>query len=127
MEPAIGPVAEDLEAAARVINEQIARYDVVLAPPHVAWLIEGQVADFQQSVAYTGGETQNYPDDVSKDRFLFDCTVDNARYAVLWYDWQKWAGGVMPDVGEVFQVIQEWPIVFEQGEVRVHANPGHAR
>jgi 4-amino-4-deoxy-L-arabinose transferase-like glycosyltransferase len=113
----------DAENAIAYVNRHIASDDVVLAPPHVAWMVNGQVADFQQAVAYTGGETQNYPSDLDRSRFLFDCSAQNATYAVLWDEWREWAGGEMPDVDEVFRMIESWPVVYERGKWQVFANP----
>ena len=113
----------DAENTIAYVNRHITPDDVVLAPPHVAWMVNGQVADFQQAVAYTGGETQNYPSDLDRSRFLFNCSVQNATYAVLWDGWREWAGGEMPDVDVVFRVIESWPVVYERGEWQVFANP----
>jgi hypothetical protein len=113
----------DAENVIAYVNRHVASDDVVLAPPHVAWMVNGQVADFQQAVAYTGGETQNYPSDLDRSRFLFDCSVQNATFAVLWDEWREWAGEVMPDVDEAFQMIESWPVVYESGEWQVFANP----
>ena len=113
----------DAENTIAYVNQYVASSDVVLAPPHVAWMVDAQVADFQQAVAYTGGRTQNYPRDLDQSRFLFDCSVQNATYAVLWDGWQEWAGKEMPDVDQVFRVIESWPVIYERGEWRVFANP----
>lgn len=114
---------QDAESAIAYINRHVAADDVVLAPPHVAWMVDAQVADFQQAVAYTGGETQNYPRDLDRNRFLFNCSVQNARYALLWDGWREWAGEQMLDVDMVFRVVESWPVLYERGEWRVFANP----
>jgi len=114
---------QDAESTIAYINRHVAPDDVVLAPPHVAWMVDAQVADFQQAVAYIGGETQNYPRDVDRSRFLFDCSVQNARYAVVWDGWREWTAEAMPDVGMILQVVESWPVVFERGEWHVFANP----
>lgn len=114
---------QDAEAAVAYVNHHTEQNDVVLAPPHVAWMIEAHAADFQQSAAYMGGETQNYPKGIDRSRFLFDCSIANAKYVLLWDGWREWAGRKMPDVEKIFQVVETWPVVYEQGEWRVFANP----
>lgn len=114
---------EDAEEAVAYVNRHSEPRDVMLSPPHVAWLVEGQVADFQQSTAYLGGETQNYLQNLGRDRFLFDCSPGNARFALLWSGWREWEGKVMPDVDTTYRMIETWPVVFERGSWRVYRNP----
>ena len=114
---------DHVERVAEYVNRHTVPDDVVLAPPHAAWMIESRAADFQQAVAYMGGETQNYPKQMDTGRFLFDCSVENARYALLFDSWREWAGEKMPDVETAFQIIEAWPVVYQKGDWRVYANP----
>ena len=114
---------ENVDAVVEFINSRSLPDDVVLAPPQIGWLIDANVADFQQATAYQGGTTQNYPMDMAVQRFLFDCSPDNAKYAVLWTDWGNWASSKMPDVGDTISSVSNWPIVFQQADWYVYANP----
>ena len=57
------------------------------------------------------------------NRFLFDCSVQNASYVLIWDGWQEWTAQRMPDVEDIYLTIETWPVAFEQGEWRVYANP----
>jgi len=114
---------ESAAAAVAYVNRRAGPDDVVLAPPHIAWMIDAPVADYQQAVAFSGGETQNYPRQMDKSRFLFDCSVEQARYAVLWDGWREWAVSKMPDVAQVLTTVEQWPIVYRAGDWRVFARP----
>jgi hypothetical protein len=105
------------------VKRQIGPDDVVLAPPGIGWLVPAQVADFQQAAAYADGETQNYPRHMDRSRFLFDCSVHNADYALWWVGLREWEGAKMPDVEMVYQAIERWPVAFEMGEWRLYVNP----
>ncbi len=115
----------DAEAVVTYVNRHVTPNDLVLAPPHIAWMIEARITDFQQAAVCAGGGAINYPKNMDLKRFLFDCSVENARYVLLWAGWRDWTAKRMPDVEEIFQTVEKWPIAYESGEWQVFANPKH--
>ncbi len=113
----------EAEAAVAYVNQRVGPDELVLAPPHVAWLVNSRRADYQQAAACAGGGAINYPEDLDTGRFLFDCSVRKASYVLIWAGWRAWTAQRMPDVEDIYLTMETWPVVFEQGEWRVYANP----
>jgi len=114
----------EAEAAVAFVNQQVTPDELVLAPPHIAWMVNSRRADYQQAAVCAGGGAINYPEDLDMNRFLFDCSVQNASYVLIWDGWREWTAQRMPDVEDIYLTIETWwPVAFEQGEWRVYANP----
>jgi hypothetical protein len=117
---------QGLERLMSYLKREVTPNDVVLAPPGVAWMVEANVADFQQTTAYAGGETQNYPRGMDRSRFVFDCSLSAADYALWWRGWREWEGGKMPDVEAAYRAVEQWSLAFQSGEWRLYTKPRHA-
>ncbi len=70
----------DTRAAADYVNAALDPEDLVIASPGVAWLIEGQAADFQMAIAASGQATPHFPADVPADRWAYDPQYEGARF-----------------------------------------------
>lgn len=114
----------DSEALVEFLNRRLAGDEVVLASPQIGWALRARVADFQQSVAYAGGDTIHFPDDVPRQRFLYDISLENADYVVLDDLWRGWAADNIEAVEEMIDTVEAWPLVYDAGEYEVHQNPG---
>jgi hypothetical protein len=114
---------EDTGALIAFLNESIEHDDIVLASPQIGWALDARVADFQQSVAYVGGDTIHFPDNVPRSRFLYDVSLDNADYVVIDDLWRDWAAKNIEAVKEMIETIQTWPVIYESGEYQVYENP----
>jgi 4-amino-4-deoxy-L-arabinose transferase-like glycosyltransferase len=109
---------------AEYLNARTAEEDLVIASPAVAWLLEAQVADFQQALAFQGLATAHFPARIPAERFAYPTSPDRARFVVIDPIWRNWASLVMPDVAELMSEVETWPLEFVAGEVMVYANPG---
>jgi hypothetical protein len=120
-----GTLADPAEAekAAHLVNAASAPDSVVLASPNVLWLLEAQGADFQQAVAIKGLETQHYPAGLSRDRFSFDCSLENADYVIIDPLWRGWASRMMPEVAQMVAEVETWPVAGTAGDFEVYRNP----
>jgi hypothetical protein len=114
---------DDAEALIAFMNQHISHDDIVLASPQIGWALDARVADFQQSVAFVGGQTVHFPDNVPRSRFLYDISLDNAHYVVIDELWRTWAAENMEAVKEMIETVQTWPVIYEAGEFQVHENP----
>lgn len=110
------------EIIARV-NAVVRPDDIVLASPQIGWALEGRVADFQQSVAFSGQETVHFPGGLPKSRFAFNPALSNADFVVIDDLWRGWASEAMPAVREMVAEVDQWPVVTTVGEFSVHRNP----
>lgn len=113
----------DARAAAGFINAHLQPGDVVIASPAVAWLVQGNTADFQQAIAATGQATPHLPGDIPPDRFAFDPTYIRARFVVVDNLWHNWAAFNVPGVGEMMWVVGRWPLLYDADEIKVYENP----
>jgi 4-amino-4-deoxy-L-arabinose transferase-like glycosyltransferase len=120
-----GTLADPAEAerVAHWVNVASGPDSVVLASPNVLWLLEAQGADFQQAVAIKGLETQHYPAGVSRDRFSFDCSLENADYVIIDPLWRGWASRMMPEVARMVAEVETWPLATTAGDFEVYRNP----
>ncbi len=116
------PVAQAKRAAA-FVNRSLGTEELVVASPALAWALEPQAADFQQSLAYRGEPTADYPADVPLDRFEFEADYARAGMAVVDSIWREWGAVHLGAVSEMLRQIESWPVVWEAGEIRVHQNP----
>ena len=114
---------EDAEALIAFMNQRLVHDDVVLASPQIGWALNARVADFQQSVAYVGGQTVHFPDDIPRSRFLYDISLDNADYVVTDDLWHDWAAENIEAVKEMIEAVQTWPVIYQAGEYQVFRNP----
>ena len=125
----------DGEAVGDFVNSHTTAEDFVVLPKQIYWLVkQARVAMLWQTVPYNGGTTEAYPVPIPKAAFWFDCRWQNAKYIVLamgrdaagrpiGIDAVYTAG--LRGMREIFQAIQaeKWPLVFQQGEFMVLANP----
>jgi hypothetical protein len=114
---------EDAGHLIAFLNQLIARDDVVLASPQIGWALNARVADFQQSVAYVGGNTIHFPNNVPRNRFLYDISLDNADYVVVDDLWREWAAKNIGAVKDMMEMIESWPVIYQAGEYQVYENP----
>jgi hypothetical protein len=105
------------------VNTHTRSGDVVLASPTIAWRIRGNVADFQQALAFEGITTENYAEGLPRDRFVFDPSFQNATFIIVDNLWRGWAAERMPPLKNYLRQIESWQRVMQQGEFDVYRNP----
>ena len=121
------------------VNAHTTSHDYVIIPKHLNWLVRpARLASLPHVVAYEGKTNGVYTIPVSREFFWFDCDWPNAKYLVLAYG-QDTAGrpygfdavynlgfeGIREVVGKI--QAEKWPVVFQQGEFIVLANPRFAK
>ncbi len=109
--------------AAEFVNQHVTSNDLVIASPTLAWLLQARAADMQMPIAYRGQATPHLPGDVPRERWVFDPSVERARYVIVDNLWRNWAVPNVPGVGDMLKAIEAWPIVFRSGAVVVYENP----
>ncbi|MBN1284221.1 MAG: glycosyltransferase family 39 protein [Anaerolineae bacterium] len=114
---------DDARRAAAFVNARRAADDLVIASPALAWLIQGNVADFQMSIAAAGTATPHLPGDIPNDRFVFDPRHPQARFIVVDNLWHNWGEIHIPGVSNILQAADQWPLVFASGSIAVYHNP----
>jgi 4-amino-4-deoxy-L-arabinose transferase-like glycosyltransferase len=113
----------DAVAVTDYVNQQTSRDDVVLASPSIAWRLHAHAADFEQMLAFDGITTHNYGKGITRARFVFTPTPDNATYVIVDNLWRDWAVQDMPDLQNYLRKIESWPCVLQRGDFEVYRNP----
>jgi hypothetical protein len=113
----------DARAAAHFVNAHSTADDVIIASPVIATLLTARAADFQMAVAATGQATEHLPAHLPAERFAFDPRFENARYVIVDNLWRNWAVVHMPAVAAMMKTAEQWPVVFQVGEIIVYFNP----
>lgn len=126
---------QDAEAVMAFVNAHTTQDDFVVMPDQLFWLYRHErKAQMIQCAHYEYGIEENLTAGVPKDQYWFDCRIENAKFLVLGYGstpdgkaigidalfWLSYKGPRML----VERVQREkWPVVFQQGEYMVLANP----
>lgn len=109
---------------ARLATEFVSRHaapdDVVVASPTLAWLVEANVTDVQMATVVVGYAAPDLPTNIPTDRFDFDPDYRRARFVIVDNLWHNWAVWNVPGAPEVLREVQEWPLAFEAGEIKVY-------
>jgi hypothetical protein len=106
--------------AAEFVNAHAEPDDVVVASPTLAWLIDVSVADVQMATVVAGYAAPDLPTNIPTDRFAFDPDYRRARFVIVDNLWHNWAVWNVPGAPEVLCEMQEWPLMFEAGEIKVY-------
>lgn len=115
---------DNAQAAAAFVNQIIRPEDVVIASPGLAWLLHGQVADFQMAVLGDGRATPHLPADLPPDRLAFNPNYRLARIVIIDNLWHNWAQFNIPGVSALMADVASWPELFAAGDIHVYENPG---
>jgi len=115
--------AGDARAAADYLAEHRAPDELVLASPALAWLLPGEAADFQMALAYAGQATPHIPPSLPPERYAYSPHPDRARYVVVDNLTRNWSVVHMLGLGALLNEVEQWPVVFQAGEIAVYARP----
>lgn len=110
-------------AAAEYINRETSGTDLVIVSPGWAWLLHAHVADFQQAVAAEGHATPHFPGDIPPVRFAFDPRAAQAKFVAIDNAWRNWAASRIPEVAAMMHQVEQWPLVWQAGDIKVYRNP----
>ncbi len=109
--------------AAEFVNQHATSNDLIIASPTLAWMLQVNAADMQMPIAYRGQATPHLPGNVPLDRWVFDPSIERARFVVVDNLWRNWAVPNVPGTSEMLAQIETWQLVFKAGEIEVYANP----
>ncbi len=118
--------AEEADAVAAALRPNLQPGDFVIGPATVTWMLPAASADFRTVLIYEkGGAAMNIPD-FDMARFTRPEGLADARYAIVDDTWRDWAAGA-PQIQELLQVAEGWPLVMTQGSLDLHCNPTFCR
>lgn len=127
--------AADAEATMNFINAHTTSQDFIIVPKHLNWLVRhARLSSLPDVVAYEGKTNEIYAVPIPRESFWFDCDWPNVKYLVLAYgrdaSGRPYGFDAVYNLGfesirEIVGKIQseKWPVVFQQGEFIVLANP----
>jgi len=114
---------EEVEAVAQWINDRTTHNDTIMANENLAWLLKGHGIPILQMVTWYGLPT--YSATVPPERFRFDSSLENAKFAVLGDIDLRWAIGAEPGASTIIKKLQDqqWPTVWQGPNYMILANP----
>jgi len=115
---------QEVEAAARWINEHSVPTDLVVCHQNIGWLLRPKTTDLMQATAWSGRPTFTFEKLPEKARFLFPADLLAARYLVLGDIDQRWTLA-QPNVDWIVNVLtqEHWPVVWRGEFYLIAANP----
>mgnify|MGYP001160646836 CR=1 FL=1 len=116
--------AEEVEELAKWINERTTETDFVPCANSISWLLKAKTANYLQIVTWYGYPTQGYDFGNKRERFRYDVSLENARYAIVGDHEKKWAFNE-PNVNELVKKLQneKWPTVWRGSNYVILENP----
>jgi hypothetical protein len=123
---------DEAERAASYILARAHAGDVVLCSPQVAWLLDDPedssghdtgilATEPLQGVASSGQSIAFYPAGLTPDRFAFDPSAANARFAIVDDFWRALAApDQAPQVKPALTLVESWPKVYQVGEYTIY-------
>ncbi len=115
---------EEVEAAARWLNEHTTAGDLVIANWNIAWLLKARTADFLQATVWEGLTTEYLPEPVSRDRFRYPAGLAEAKYVVIGDIDQRYVlrlPNIVPNA--IRQGLENWPVVWAGPNYSIMKNP----
>lgn len=114
---------EEVEAVAAWLNERTTQDDTIMANENLAWLLKGHGIPILQMVTWYGLPT--YSATVPRERFRFDSSLENTKFAVLGDIDLRWAIGAEPGASTIIKKLQDqkWPTVWQGPNYIILANP----
>lgn len=114
---------EEVEAVARWINDRTTQNDTIMANENLAWLLNGHGIPILQMVTWYGLPT--YGATVPRERFRFNASLENAKFAVLGDIDKRWAVFAEPGAAVIIKKLQDqqWLVVWEGPNYTILANP----
>lgn len=115
---------DEVQAAAEWLNRHTKPGDVVGGNPNIAWLLHAETVPYLQMITWYGLPTQGYENGNARERFRFDASLENCRYAVLGDIDQRWALHE-PNVGQLAERMtnEGWQIVWRGPHYLILENP----
>jgi hypothetical protein len=113
----------DARVISNYVNFHAGPSDLVVTSPTLGWLIDAEVADFQMVLAYQNSPTLHFPADIPKAHFAYSADYRRAKFAVVDPVWRNWGAVNMPAVAVLLEEVQDWPLVYQQGDIYVYQNP----
>ena len=114
----------EVEAAAKWLNERTTASDVVAGNANIAWLLKAQTSPYLQMITWYGYPTQGYENGNQRERFRFDASLENSKYAVIGDIDKVWTFHE-PNVAFLLKKKQsgKWTVVWEGEYYTILQNP----
>jgi len=115
---------DEVEAAAEWVNERTKAGDVVAGNANIAWLLKAETVPYLQMATWYGLPTQGYENGNARERFRFDSSVENCKFAIVGDIDRRWTFGE-PNVRSLALRMEseQWPTVWQGENYLILANP----
>lgn len=116
--------SDEVEQAARWLNERTSREDLVICHANISWLLHARTADFQQATTWAGLPTWPFDSPLPRAQFRYQADLDSAKFAVVGDIDKRWTF-LQPNVEKIVEkmVAEKWPVVWFGLNYLILANP----
>ena len=114
----------EVEQAARWINERVARDELVICHSNVAWLLQARTADFLQATIWEGVPTWPFDIPLARRQFRYEAGLEHAKFVVVGDIDKRWTF-LQPNVDRLVEkmVRERWPVVWSGPNYLILENP----
>jgi len=115
---------EEVEAAARWINERTSPQDLVICHQNIAWLIHARTADYLQVASWMGLSTWPFKHPLPKAQFRFEPDLTKAKFAIIGDIDQRWTI-LQPNIAGIMKPLTDgsWKLVWHGENYSIFENP----
>jgi hypothetical protein len=115
---------DEVEAAAHWLNERTNKGEVVAGNANISWLLQAETVPYLQLVTWYGIPTQGYENGNKRERFRFDASLENCRFAVIGDIDRRWTVNE-PNIKPLFDRMERenWPVVWQGEFYTILSNP----
>jgi hypothetical protein len=115
---------DEVEQAARWINERVGPDDLVICHSNIAWLLKARTADFLQATTWERLPTWPFYTPLERTQFRYAAGVEFARFAVVGDIDKRWTF-LQPNVDKAIAKIigEAWPVVWSGPNYDILENP----
>lgn len=115
---------EEVEQAAAWLNLHTTPTDTVAGNANIAWLLHARTIPYLQMITWYGVPTQGYENGNARERFRFDASLENARFAVVGDIDMRWTFAE-PNIDQLTRrlIDEKWPVVWSGETYSILANP----
>jgi len=116
---------DEVECAAKWLNERTTSEDTVVANENIAWLLKAKTATYIQMITWYGYSTQGLSR--KKERFIYDASLESSKYAIIGDIDSRWAFG-NDNVYRIAKMMedQKWTPVWCGQFYTIYQNPNYS-
>jgi 4-amino-4-deoxy-L-arabinose transferase-like glycosyltransferase len=112
----------DVEAVNAFLRGAASPDDLIVGPSHILWSVPGRKTELATTLLFQKGHEEDI-ETLGSERFAYPQALENARFVILHPLTRKLTVRLYQDLDEVIAKVEQWPLVYQSGEIEVYENP----